>query len=368
MVYGPDLLVQEDVCLVTINYRLSSFGFLSTADQHAQGNYGLKDMVQALRWVNENIAAFGCNPHNITIFGQSVGSVSVNLMMLSEMARGLFQQAIMQSGSAVSPFVLQTNPKRHAEMLAEKLRIDFNSTEELVQQLREKSVGDILAAERSVFEMDQPFGLRPSDFSVIVEPEDSQEERFLIDEPINLLQSGKFEKVPAMIGTTDNEGLMMIRPAQLDADTFKRYNEDENFFVPLSFNLSDSSEESSEVARKFREIYFHGAANLSDKMLAEWAIFHTDAQFKFPVDRVITGFLQNLSAPVYRYKFSYSGALNFLKRLLFLNKFDGACHFDENFYLFTPGFPLVIPVLPGDHALTVRRRMVQMWTNFAKFG
>lgn len=367
MIYGPNLLVQEDVCVVTINYRLSSFGFLSTGDLNAQGNYGLKDIVLALRWVNENIGAFGCNPQNITIFGQSAGAVSVNLMMISEMAKGLFQQAIMQSGSAVAPFVLQTNPREYANKLAQKLRIDFKSTEDLISRLRGVSVDDILAAERSIFDMDQPLGLRPFDYVVVVEPEDSNEERFLIDTPMNLMASGNFEKVPLMIGTTDNEGLLMIRPTQLDPETFKRYNEDENFLVPLSFNLSKSSSETGEVAGKFREIYFHGR-NLSDEMLAEWAIFHTDAQFIFPTDRVITAFSQNSSNAIFRYTFSYSGEFNFLKRFLFLNSFQGACHFDEIFYLFSPGFPLVIPVWPGDHALTVRRRMVQMWTNFAKFG
>lgn len=69
LVYGPDLLLRENVIVVTMNYRLSALGFLSTGDKHAQGNYGLKDMVMALKWVNENIAAFGGNPRRITVFG-----------------------------------------------------------------------------------------------------------------------------------------------------------------------------------------------------------------------------------------------------------------------------------------------------------
>lgn len=77
LVYGPDLLVREDVIVVTINYRLSSFGFLSTGDKNAQGNYGLKDMTMALKWVKQNIAVFGGNPHKVTVFGQSAGSVII---------------------------------------------------------------------------------------------------------------------------------------------------------------------------------------------------------------------------------------------------------------------------------------------------
>jgi carboxylesterase type B len=130
------------------------------------------------------------------------------------------------------------------------------------------------------------------------------------------------------------------------------------------FNLSESSSEATEVAVKFREIYFH-SANLLDKMLAEWAVFHTDAQFKFPTDRVVTAILQNSSAPIYRYEFSYSGALNFLKKLLFLSRFEGACHFDENFYLFTAGFPRVIPLRKKTKLVDVADQIQMLKWNFA---
>lgn len=69
-VYGPEFIVREDVVVVTINYRLSALGFLSTEDKNAQGNYGLKDMVAALEWVQLNIHNFGGDPELVTIFGQ----------------------------------------------------------------------------------------------------------------------------------------------------------------------------------------------------------------------------------------------------------------------------------------------------------
>lgn len=69
-VYGPDFIVRDDVVVVTINYRLSALGFLSTEDENAQGNYGLKDMVAALKWVQLNIHNFGGDPELVTIFGQ----------------------------------------------------------------------------------------------------------------------------------------------------------------------------------------------------------------------------------------------------------------------------------------------------------
>lgn len=83
--YGPDWFVTEDVVYVTLNYRLGILGFLSTGDRHAPGNYALKDMVMALRWVKNNIANFGGDPDNITIFGESAGSVAVHCKLRCNM-------------------------------------------------------------------------------------------------------------------------------------------------------------------------------------------------------------------------------------------------------------------------------------------
>ena len=76
---GPDHLVNDGVILVTINYRLGILGFMGTGDAAAQGNWGLKDCIEALRWVRNNIAAFGGNPNQVTVFGESAGGVIVSL-------------------------------------------------------------------------------------------------------------------------------------------------------------------------------------------------------------------------------------------------------------------------------------------------
>ena len=86
---GPDYILDKDVVLVTMQYRLGVLGFLSTGDSIAPGNFGLKDQTVALRWVQENIVNFGGNPNSITLFGQSAGSVSVNLHVLSPSAKGI---------------------------------------------------------------------------------------------------------------------------------------------------------------------------------------------------------------------------------------------------------------------------------------
>ena len=103
--HNGDFLPTKGVVLVTINYRLGVFGFLATSDLAkeaggAAGNYGLLDMVAALQWVKANIAKFGGDPGNVTIFGESAGSFAVSTLMASPPAQGLFQKAIGESGGA----------------------------------------------------------------------------------------------------------------------------------------------------------------------------------------------------------------------------------------------------------------------------
>ena len=89
-VYGPNYLLDKDIILVSINYRLGALGFLSTGDAVAPGNFGLKDQVVALKWVQKNIEFFGGNPNRVTIFGGSAGGSSVNFHALSNASNGNF--------------------------------------------------------------------------------------------------------------------------------------------------------------------------------------------------------------------------------------------------------------------------------------
>jgi para-nitrobenzyl esterase len=103
--HNGDFLPLKGVVLVTMNYRLGVFGFLVTDELAKEangnaGNYGLMDMIAALHWVKSNIKEFGGNPENVTIFGESAGSIAVSTLMASPMARGLFAKGIGESGGA----------------------------------------------------------------------------------------------------------------------------------------------------------------------------------------------------------------------------------------------------------------------------
>src|SRR5258708_6670675 len=104
---GSSFASRHDLVVVTLNYRLGALGFLYLGDlaaDRAEGNYALLDQIAALRWVRDNIAAFGGDPTQVTLMGESAGAVSVATLLAMPAAHGLFQRAILQSGaSGLSP-------------------------------------------------------------------------------------------------------------------------------------------------------------------------------------------------------------------------------------------------------------------------
>jgi para-nitrobenzyl esterase len=140
---------RKGVVLVTINYRLGLFGFLAHPELtkespvRASGNYGLLDQVAALRWVKENIAAFGGDPGNVTIFGESAGSFAVSALMASPLARGLFHKAIGQSGAFFSTTLAPVTLAA-----AEQMGADFAAAAAAssLQALRAKPAQELLDA------------------------------------------------------------------------------------------------------------------------------------------------------------------------------------------------------------------------------
>jgi para-nitrobenzyl esterase len=148
--YDGTNLARKGVIVVTLNYRLDIFGFLAHSEltaetnHHASGNYGLLDQIAALAWVKRNIAAFGGDPNQVTLFGESAGSLSVSALMASPLGRGLFQRAIGQSGAMLYP---EKSPFARAPLpLAEQAGMKFADmvSAHSIAELREKSADALL--------------------------------------------------------------------------------------------------------------------------------------------------------------------------------------------------------------------------------
>jgi len=124
-IYDGSHFAAQGIVVVTINYRVGPFGFLAhpelTREAHGTGvgNYGLQDMIEALRWVRGNIEAFGGDPARVTIMGQSAGAMAVNDLIVSPLAKGLFARAIAQSGSGMGiPSIPLAEAERNGEKFA----------------------------------------------------------------------------------------------------------------------------------------------------------------------------------------------------------------------------------------------------------
>lgn len=153
-------LAKRDVVVVAINYRLNVFGFFSSYTDEFPGNMGILDQIQALKWVQTEIGNFGGNSNQVTIMGESAGAISVSLLTYSPLARGLFRQAIMESGNVYAAGALNGLNGRYAET-SMRLAIALNCStvdnwinsknfEAIVSCLRQKSTDQLINAANGV--------------------------------------------------------------------------------------------------------------------------------------------------------------------------------------------------------------------------
>lgn len=142
--FGAQYFMDTDSILVTFNSRLGALGFLDLDDEHAAGNQGLKDQVALLKWVHENIEKFGGDKDRVTIFGSGQGAALVHYHLLSEQSKGLFHNAISQSGSATAPWAFVRDPIHQAKRYAERLECPHDTKENLLKCLKEKDAKDLV--------------------------------------------------------------------------------------------------------------------------------------------------------------------------------------------------------------------------------
>lgn len=135
---GPGYLLDKDVLLVGVNSRLDMLGYLSTNDEECPGNFALKDQYLAMKWVHDNIKAFGGDPARVTLFGQSTGAITVQMHSYVDKTKNLFSQMILDSNVGNGIGLFQYNPKYadQAKVLAEALKCPTSSSKEMIKCFR----------------------------------------------------------------------------------------------------------------------------------------------------------------------------------------------------------------------------------------
>lgn len=260
--YRPINLVKEGVIVVTINYRLGTLGFFSPKElteegkrnNEPSGNYGTMDQIEALKWVQKNIQAFGGNPNNVTLFGQSAGGRSTTWLMSSPAAKNLFHKGIAQSAQQ-SPIRGQST-KRHWLDSAEELDAKYL-----------KSLGGQNLADLRAMPVDK-LTLTAQDFLNGFFGGPMIDGQILVDDPLSVFSQGKQHKIPFIIGTNSWDASFLAPDAPPVDNFLAAMKQNPADVMPLYADYKNRCVLSAEI---MSDTWYRA----STKMLADYAAKHS---------------------------------------------------------------------------------------------
>jgi para-nitrobenzyl esterase len=339
---GRILAARGNAVVVTINYRLGMLGFLNLdavteGRIPSTGNEGLLDQIAALRWVRDNIAAFGGDPQNVTTFGESAGGMSIGCLLAMDAARGLFHKAILESGVTV--------PANDADLTTGKRLLDIlGLSASDVDPLRALPVDRLLAADLDLrVKMAGPG--EPMRVTVTAPGVDG---KTLPLPPVGAARIGSSAPIPLLIGTNLNEWKLfgMMDPGALNMDESMMVDR-LKFFIPPRY-----VEEVTMAYRKARS----GRGDSTSPFELVSAVL-SDFMFRTPALQMTEGH-QRRGMPVYSYLFTWKSPA--------LDGLLGACHALELGFVF--GTHDAQFCGRGPDADRLSQRMQDAWLAFARTG
>ncbi|KAF1753129.1 hypothetical protein GCK72_019685 [Caenorhabditis remanei] len=339
----------KDVIVVTVNYRLGVFGFLTTDDDSCRGNMGLWDQTLALRWVQKHISSFGGDPYCVTVFGQSAGASSTDLLSLSPHSRDLFRRFIPISGSAHSDFALRTS-ENQAKIFREFAEFHgFTGGDSKVlfnwyQTQPAETLSNVKNFKKSI-----------SGFLTFIPNFDGD----FFPKPLDELRK-EAPKKQMMTGVTEYEGLMMamINPTLSPADNGIKLLAKESYGKDVVSNPD-------ETQRMFYENYTK-EVDASDEFAMKKKLIEAfgDEYFNFGVLQAAKS-AAKYGNDVYLYTFNYTNPDGFGMWNDML-PFKAALHGTELRYILGEGAYSKFD--PNEEDLKVLEKMTTLFSNFAKYG
>ncbi|XP_043843128.1 bile salt-activated lipase-like [Dromiciops gliroides] len=347
---GEEIATRGKVIVVTFNYRVGPLGFLSTGDSNLPGNFGLWDQHMAIAWVKRNIAAFGGDPNNITIFGESAGGASVSLQTLTPYNKGLIKRAISQSGVALSSWVIQKDPLFWAKTIASKVGCPLDDTLKMAECFKVTDPQALtLAFNFSSTEYPTKNYLA---FVPVIDGD------FIPDDPVNLFANAA--DIDYIAGTNNMDGhIFAINNIPAVSDISMDIKEED--FYKLVSDVTRSK--GVPGANATFDLYTQSWSSESSQETKKRTVvdFETDILFLMSTEVALTHHRTNAkSGRTYSYLFSHP------TRTFVYPDWVGADHADDVQYIF--GKPYAIPLSYQAQDRTVSKTFIAYWTNFAQTG
>ncbi|XP_077274966.1 acetylcholinesterase [Temnothorax americanus] len=352
-VYDHKTLVsEENVILVSMQYRVASLGFLYFGTSDVPGNAGLFDQMMALQWVRDNIAAFGGNPENVTLFGESAGAVSVSMHLLSPLSRHLFNQAIMQSGSPTAPWAIISREESIVRgiRLAEAVGCPHNrhNLREVIDCLLTKDAEDLVKNEWGTL------GICEFPFVPVIDG------AFLDETPQRSLVTSSFKKTNILMGSNTEEGFYFIiyyltELFRIDGAEDVKVTRDQFISAVSELNPYVNQIGRNAIIYEYSNWLHpddpHANRDALDKIVGDY-------QFTCNVNEFAGRYAD--SSTVYMYYYKHRSRNNPWPR------WTGVMHADEISYIF--GEPLDSSKGYTHEEVQLSKRMMRYWANFAKTG
>lgn len=342
LAYEGTELTKRGIILVTINYRVGSFGFLVHKDFKIQGNMGLKDQISALKWIQKNIANFDGDASKVTLGGESAGAQSIAVHLVSPKTKGLFRNAILES----TTFSIWMRSIDSAHKLGQTLA-DFTNCKNL-QCLQDIPMDQmIIAQEKSIDKFSPEKLIHLSTLFLPFTP--TVDNDLLTDQPLTLIQQGKYnQEIPILMGNNEEEGRMFIFlgfKEEIGSWTYRAIIA--ALFKFQALTVLDKYPVSKSPSNDFRVL---------TSMVA------TDYIFTAPIHNASLT-ISSPRNPVYQYEFMHPLKSGWGNRYSFCE--GHSCHGAELAFVFAPAASKA-NFSPEEQALS--NQIISYWTNFVKTG
>ncbi|CAL4086994.1 unnamed protein product, partial [Meganyctiphanes norvegica] len=400
--YHPYAFMNQDVVLIVIQYRLGLFGFLSTEDRFAPGNAGLRDQTLALKYIEENAHVFGGDPFRVTLIGESAGAAAAHLHLFSPYSQGVFQQLILESGSALVPWAVGGSHLALAQATAEEHGCPTTDEDMPPEWANGEMVLCLQMIDAKALTMGLKHGMVWAFFPILFGPRIDGD--WLPDYPEVLLKEGKHHNVDILSGIMKNDGALFTNFIYGILPMKQKLESNFGYYGPGSLELDTRRDDMEDPETLARYIYDHfiGEPDFSpdnaDKLTQLYserqffvghdlsAIYHTrnfaneqnkkdeekksgrDPPENIPIARAIKASEKQLKK-VYLYELNHRAGHSLGDHFQIFRDGVGdewVTHADIHYYFFTGGKFWLPFDEPDDQEL--QRCMLRWWSNFASTG